>query len=51
LFTFIETLYRANNNTVGVFTSKASLTNYMSHEDSPLTIEVFGEKHYDFSDE
>jgi len=51
LFPFVETLYRANNNTVSVFTCETRLANNMSHEDSPLLVVTLGEKRYIVSDE
>tara|TARA_B100000405_G_scaffold171297_1_gene119705 strand:+ start:185 stop:526 length:342 start_codon:yes stop_codon:yes gene_type:complete len=46
LLTLIETLYRANNNTISVLTGKTWLANNMSHEDSPLLVAAIGENHY-----
>jgi len=46
LLAFIETLYRANDNTIGVLTCKTWFANYVGHEDSPLLVAATGENHY-----
>tara|TARA_B100000945_G_scaffold320721_1_gene331750 strand:+ start:1243 stop:1398 length:156 start_codon:yes stop_codon:yes gene_type:complete len=43
LFTFVEALYRANDNTISVLTSETWLANNMGHEDSPLLVAEIGE--------
>tara|TARA_B100001142_G_C13959866_1_gene510626 strand:+ start:253 stop:486 length:234 start_codon:yes stop_codon:yes gene_type:complete len=46
LLPLVETLYRANNNTISVLACKTWLANNMGHEDSPLLVAATGENHY-----